>query len=422
MELKGTPVAKAKKEELEQYFEEIGYKPTLAVVMAGENPSSLTYVKGIQKDCEQIGIYCKLFSYSENVSQNELLSSIQTLNNDDDIDAIFLQMPFPKHIDRNAITAAIAPSKDADCLTAENYGKMMLGLPGVKPCTPAGIISLLDAYKIPISGAKCTVIGRSNIVGKPISAMLTQRDATVTNCHSKTKAADMAEALKNSDIVVCAVGKEKFLTADMIASESVVVDVGINFNADGKMCGDVDQENVRCKAITPVPGGVGAMTRTMIFENVKFIVENNGKLDQNCQWKNLGDINFMAWGGRLIKQDADCPSNYYVFDLNTEAGNKGNELSAAMYYIDIDDVTLEDLREILQLCGLDTPENKAKSREQLISELTPEMVCKECISIGKYLTCTAYECEYPSSWEDFIVSREQLESWMNDIGAGKYTK
>ena len=157
------------------------------------------------------------------------------------------------------------------------------------------------------------------------------------------------------------------------------------------------------------------ITRTQLS-----IVERKLGEKRKSAWKNLGDINFTTWGGCLVKQDADCPSNYYVFDLNTEAGENGDQLSAAMYYMDLDDVTLEDLQEILQLCGLDTPENMAKSGEQLIKELTPEMVCKECISIGKYMTCVALTTNYPSSPNDFIITREQLVDWMRILGADEF--
>ena len=242
--------------------------PTLAVIIVGNNPASRVYVNNKKKACEEVGIRCLEVKLSSTISEDELLDIIYELNVDNKIDAILCQLPLPKHIDEKVIIEAINPKKDVDGFSIDSVGSLWVGDYNFVPCTPAGIIELLHHYDIPIEGKHCVIVGRSNIVGKPLAALLLEENATVTICHSKTK--DLASFTKNADIIIAAVGRPKFITADMIKEGATVIDVGINRLDDGKLCGDVDFDNVKDKvgAITPVPGGVGPMTIAMLLANV----------------------------------------------------------------------------------------------------------------------------------------------------------
>lgn len=242
--------------------------PTLAVIVVGNNPASRVYVNNKKKACEEVGIKCLEIKLSATISEDELLDIIYELNVDNKIDAILCQLPLPKHIDERVIIEAINPKKDVDGFSIDSVGSLWIGDYNFVPCTPAGIIELLEHYDIPIEGKHCVIVGRSNIVGKPLAALLLEENATVTICHSKTK--DLASFTKNADIVIAAVGRPKFITADMIKEGATVIDVGINRLDDGKLCGDIDFDNVKDKAgaITPVPGGVGPMTIAMLLANV----------------------------------------------------------------------------------------------------------------------------------------------------------
>ncbi|ARR00805.1 bifunctional methylenetetrahydrofolate dehydrogenase/methenyltetrahydrofolate cyclohydrolase FolD [Campylobacter porcelli] len=244
-----------------------GITPTLAVVLVGDDKASQTYVASKEKAtiaCDMGSVAHKL---PASTTQSELLALIELLNADDSIDGILVQLPLPKHIDTNSILEAIDPNKDVDGFHAINVGKLNSGLDGFVPCTPLGIMELLKAYNIEVSGKNAVVIGRSNIVGKPMAALLLNAGATVTIAHSKTK--DLAKVCQNADIVVVAVGKPNFLKADMIRDGAIVIDVGINRLDSGKLVGDCDYESVapKCSMITPVPGGVGPMTIAMLLSN-----------------------------------------------------------------------------------------------------------------------------------------------------------
>jgi methylenetetrahydrofolate dehydrogenase (NADP+) / methenyltetrahydrofolate cyclohydrolase len=244
-------------------------KPALAVILVGENPASLTYVKNKKKACESAGIRYVERKFPDIVSQEELIKEIHSLNQDVSINGLIVQLPLPDQIYVPAIIHAIDPKKDVDGFHAYNIGKMFLSheFEDLPPATPSGIIKLLDHYDIPISGQEAVVVGSSNIVGKPISAMLLNRKATVTTCHRQTK--DLKSHTKKADILIVAVGKRNLITADMVKKGAVVVDVGTNRNEQGKLCGDVDFEAVSKKAsfITPVPGGVGPMTVAALILN-----------------------------------------------------------------------------------------------------------------------------------------------------------
>lgn len=244
-----------------------GIKAGLAVVIVGDNPASRTYVNNKKKACAECGIYSEEYALPEETTEEELLKLIDTLNNKADINGILVQLPLPKQISEDKIIAAISPEKDVDAFHVQNVGKIVTGDFDFLPCTPAGVMALFEEYGIDVAGKRATIIGRSNIVGKPMSMLLLHKNATVTICHSKTK--DIADILRQSDIIVAAVGREAFVKADMVSEGCVVMDVGINRNAEGKLCGDVDFAEVSKKAsfITPVPGGVGPMTITMLMKN-----------------------------------------------------------------------------------------------------------------------------------------------------------
>ncbi len=244
-----------------------GIIPGLAVIIVGEDPASKIYVASKEKACVDIGFYSEKYALPESVTQDELLNLIKKLNNDDRINGILCQLPLPPHLDEKAVINAIDPQKDVDAFHPQNVGKIMIGEYDFLPCTPAGVMELLSAYNIEITGKKCVVIGRSNIVGKPMAMLLLHKNGTVTICHSKT--VNLPEICRSADILVAAVGKAKFVTADMVKDGAVVIDVGMNRPEGGKLCGDVDFENVaeKCSYITPVPGGVGPMTIAMLMQN-----------------------------------------------------------------------------------------------------------------------------------------------------------
>ena len=252
--------------------------PGLAVIIVGNNPASKIYVNSKVKACEKVGFYSKAIFLDENISQAELLENIQALNNDENIDGILVQLPLPKHLNEDEICNAIDTSKDVDGFKAENLGKVMLGKEdGMVPCTPQGIMYLLDSIKdINLYGMNGVVIGRSNIVGKPISSLLINRGVTTTVCNSRTK--NIEDVLRNADIIIAALGKPKFLKENMVKEGAIIVDVGIN-RVDGKLCGDVDFENVSKLAsfITPVPGGVGPMTIAMLLNNTLRAYDKRGE-------------------------------------------------------------------------------------------------------------------------------------------------
>ena len=245
-----------------------GINPKLAVIMVGEDKASKVYVKNKSKACNEIGIEFEEFILDENIEQKDLMELIQKLNNDKTVNGILLQSPIPRHLDINEAFKKIAPEKDVDGFNPVNVGKLSLNQDTFVSCTPYGIMKMFEAYNINLEGKDVVIVGRSNIVGKPLIQCCLNKNATVTVCHSKTK--DLKEHTKNADIVIAAIGKSKFVTEDMIKKDAVVIDVGINRGEDGKLTGDVDFENVSKKAsfITPVPGGVGPMTIAMLMNNV----------------------------------------------------------------------------------------------------------------------------------------------------------
>ncbi|WP_321934914.1 bifunctional methylenetetrahydrofolate dehydrogenase/methenyltetrahydrofolate cyclohydrolase FolD [Paraburkholderia sp. J8-2] len=244
-----------------------GHQPGLAVVLVGDNPASEVYVRNKVKACEDNGLYSSYDRYPESLSEGDLLKRIDELNRDPKINGILVQLPLPKHIDSHKVIEAIAPEKDVDGFHVANAGALMTGQPLFRPCTPYGVMKMFEEYKIPLEGANAVVIGRSNIVGKPMALLLLEKGATVTICHSKTR--DLAKHTRDADVVVAAVGKRNVLTADMIKPGATVIDVGMNRDDNGKLCGDVDFAGLKDVAgfITPVPGGVGPMTITMLLVN-----------------------------------------------------------------------------------------------------------------------------------------------------------
>jgi methylenetetrahydrofolate dehydrogenase (NADP+) / methenyltetrahydrofolate cyclohydrolase len=244
-----------------------GLTPGLAVVLVGNNPASAVYVRNKVKACAEHGIFSVIERMREDVSEHDLLEKIKELNADDRVHGILIQLPLPAHIDSHKVIEAIAAEKDVDGFHIANAGALMTGSARFRPCTPYGIMKLLEAYGIPISGKSTVVIGRSNIVGKPIALLLLEAGATVTICHSKT--ADLAAHTRNADIIIAAAGKRDLVTGDMIRPGATVIDVGMNRDDDGKLCGDVHAASVRETAghLTPVPGGVGPMTITMLLVN-----------------------------------------------------------------------------------------------------------------------------------------------------------
>ena len=264
----GKALAAKVKERVREEAAKLARKPGLAVILVGENPASKVYVAGKEKDCAECGIVSFPYKLPAETTREELLGLIEQLNANDEVDGILVQLPLPKHLDEREVINAIASHKDVDCFHPVNVGKMSIGEPAFLPCTPAGCMEMLKEYGIEIRGKRCVVLGRSNIVGKPMGMLLTAADGTVTTCHSRT--VDLAKICAEADILVSAIGKTKFVTADMVKDGAVVIDVAMNRDENGKLCGDVDFDAVapKCSCITPVPGGVGPMTRAMLMENI----------------------------------------------------------------------------------------------------------------------------------------------------------
>ena len=268
--INGKEIAQAVRQEIRQEVEDLkakGFVPGLAVILVGDNPASQTYVRNKEKTCLDLGMHSVLIKKPATLSQEELIENINELNQDDSIHGILVQLPLPNHIDEKAIIEAISPDKDVDGFHPINIGRMMTGQRAFLPCTPYGVMVMLQHINYDLEGKHVVVVGRSNIVGKPQAQLMLNANATVTICHSKTK--DLAYYTKQADVIVAAVGKRNTITADHIKEGAVIIDVGMNRNDEGKLCGDVDYEGVLEKAsyVTPVPGGVGPMTITMLMKN-----------------------------------------------------------------------------------------------------------------------------------------------------------
>lgn len=259
-------------------LKEQGVATCLAVIIVGDDPASKIYVANKERACEYTGIRSEKYALPADTTMDELLTLIERLNNDSSINGILCQLPLPKGLDEQKVIDAISPLKDVDAFHPVNVGKIMVGNFDFLPCTPAGIMEMLHYEGIEVAGKSCVVIGRSNIVGKPMSMLLLHENGTVTVCHSKTK--NLAEVTKTADILVSAVGRANFVTADMVKPGAVVIDVGMNRDADGKLCGDVDFASVEpvCSAITPVPGGVGPMTISMLMKNTLTAVKKQNNI------------------------------------------------------------------------------------------------------------------------------------------------
>lgn len=273
----GKKISTEIKEELREevnVLKEKGVNVVLAVIQVGQDPASSVYVNNKKKACEYIGITSLSYELSENTTEEELLCLVEELNEREDVNGILVQLPLPKHIDEEKVINQISPKKDVDGFHPMNVGALTIGQPGFVSCTPAGIIQLLKRSNIEISGKECVVLGRSNIVGKPMAALLLQENGTVTICHSRTK--ELKEVTKRADILVVAMGKPKFITKEYVKEGAVIIDVGIHRGVDNKLCGDVDYADVvECVgAITPVPGGVGPMTIAMLMNNCVESVRN----------------------------------------------------------------------------------------------------------------------------------------------------
>lgn len=275
IKLDGKALAAKIKERLSCKVKELSRKPGLAVILVGDDPASRVYVTSKRRDCEECGFYSEEYTMPAQTPQKELLELIEVLNGRADIDGILVQLPLPPHMDEKQVLLAIDPEKDVDCFHPMNVGRLMTGDPGFLPCTPAGVMELLDEYGIDPKGKHCVVLGRSNIVGKPQAMLMLQRSATVTICHSKTP--DLAAECRRADILVCAVGKTGLITPDMVKEGAVIVDVAMNRDENGKLCGDC-RRDVYDKAsyFTPVPGGVGPMTRAVLMENTMAAAVRHG--------------------------------------------------------------------------------------------------------------------------------------------------
>ena len=279
MRIDGKAISAQIREELKNecaaFVKETGVVPGLAVIIVGEDPASQVYVRNKKKGCEEVGFYSEGYELPADTTQEELNALVDRLNADDKIHGILVQLPLPKHLDETEVLLRIDPKKDVDAFHPYNVGKIMIGDYSFLPCTPAGVMALLSRSGIEIAGKKCVVIGRSNIVGKPMAMLLLHANGTVTVCHSRTK--DLAAVTREADILVVAIGRADFVTADMVKEGAVVIDVGMNRRADGKLTGDVDFASVEpvASAITPVPGGVGPMTITMLMQNTLTAAKNS---------------------------------------------------------------------------------------------------------------------------------------------------
>ena len=281
MIIDGKVISANVKERLKSEVEKIkaaGLPCSLAVIMVGDNPASKVYVGNKKRTCEELGIYSEVYTLPESTTMDELLALIKELNGRADINGILCQLPLPPHLDESVVINTIDKDKDVDAFHPVNVGKIMIGDYDFLPCTPAGIMEMLRYENIDVCGKNCVVIGRSNIVGKPMAMLLLHQNGTVTICHSKTQ--NLKEITRRADILVAAVGKAKFVTADMVKPGAVVIDVGMNRNENGKLCGDVDFENVKeiASKITPVPGGVGLMTVAMLMQNTVTAAKRQGNL------------------------------------------------------------------------------------------------------------------------------------------------
>ena len=281
MIIDGKVISANVKERLKSEVEKIkaaGLPCSLAVIMVGDNPASKVYVGNKKRTCEELGIYSEVYTLPESTTMDELLALIKELNGRADINGILCQLPLPPHLDEGVVINTIDKDKDVDAFHPVNVGKIMIGDYDFLPCTPAGIMEMLRYENIDVCGKNCVVIGRSNIVGKPMAMLLLHQNGTVTICHSKTQ--NLKEISRRADILVVAIGKAKFVTADMVKPGAVVIDVGMNRNENGKLCGDVDFENVKeiASKITPVPGGVGLMTVAMLMQNTVTAAKRQGNL------------------------------------------------------------------------------------------------------------------------------------------------
>ena len=263
----GKALAEKVKAQIREKVSKLRRQPGLAVILVGDNPASQVYVRNKERDCAQCGIMCYDYHLPQDATQEDVLDLVEKMNNYGAVDGILVQLPLPEQIDERVVLEAIAPDKDVDAFHPENVGRIMQGQAYYKPCTPAGVMEILHEYGIDPAGKHCVVVGRSNIVGKPMAMLLLHENATVTICHSKTP--DLQAQCRQADILVSAVGKTGLITADMVKPGAVVIDVAMNRSEDGKLCGDVDFAAVSQVAsyITPVPGGVGPMTRAMLMEN-----------------------------------------------------------------------------------------------------------------------------------------------------------
>ncbi len=261
-------------------LKEQGITPGLAVILVGDDPASCTYVRNKQKACAEAGLNGIQINMPAETTQEELLAMVEELNHRSDVHGILCQLPLPRHLDDKAVIAAISPDKDVDAFHAVNVGHIMIGDHRFLPCTPAGVMELIHRSGVTVEGKKCVVIGRSNIVGKPMAMLLLHENGTVTICHSRTQ--ELAAICREADILVAAVGRAKFVTADMVKEGAVVIDVGMNRDENGKLCGDVDYANVEpiAGAITPVPGGVGPMTIAMLLKNTITAAKMQNGIDE----------------------------------------------------------------------------------------------------------------------------------------------
>lgn len=277
--IEGKPIAQTIKEQVKQQVEALQQKgifPCLAVVLVGENAASKVYVSGKEKDCAECGIRSVIYRLPETTTEKQLLQLLAELAEDKTVHGILVQLPLPQHINPQTVIEAIPPEKDVDGFTPDNVGKMLIGKECFLPCTPVGCIEIMEHIGIDIAGKHAVVLGRSNIVGKPVAMLLLEKNATVTICHSQT--VDLVEQCRKADILVSAIGKAGFVTKDMVKPNAVVVDVGINRNEQGKLCGDVAPEVEETAGyLTPVPGGVGLMTRAMLMKNTLLAAQRQTK-------------------------------------------------------------------------------------------------------------------------------------------------
>lgn len=273
----GKKLAAKIKERVLAQVEQMTRKPGLVVIMVGDDPASKVYLKGRKKDCDQCGIYSEEYILPRETTQDELMELIDVMNEREDIDGILFQMPMPEHIDARAVLSAVRPDKDVDCFHPYNMGQLVLGEKAFRPCTPAGIMALLDEYGIDPTGKRCVIVGRSNIVGKPLAMMMVNRNATVTICHTLTQ--ELQKTCHRADILIAAAGQLGLITGEMVKEGAIVIDIAINRDAEGKIRGDVvyDEAVTKASYITPVPGGTGLVTRAMLMDNTLRAARLHGK-------------------------------------------------------------------------------------------------------------------------------------------------